>query len=306
MKVIRASVLGYCMGVRRAVDIAYRESRAAAEGLSSGGVPRRVCTLGPLIHNPQVLEDLRSRGARVLDEASLPEDLENHVILIRAHGVRPQAEEALIARGVRIVDATCPKVKANQMKARQLSREGYQIFLAGERRHSEIIGIQGYAPSCIIVADPGEAEQAAAQLCAGWEPAKNAFSSGKGTAKIALIGQTTLSAEEYRAIGEGIGKYFPQVERINTICQATAERQEALAALCGQVAAVVVAGGRESANTRRLRDIAEGRGKAVWLAESPEDIPPEIRAYQLIGLSAGASTPGWIIDALEERLLRMA
>jgi 4-hydroxy-3-methylbut-2-enyl diphosphate reductase len=281
MKVIRAQIQGYCMGVRRAVELAYAE----AENF-------RVYTMGPLIHNPQVLEDLRLRGVEALDEDNLPGDLSGSTVIIRAHGIKPELEAELARRGAVIRDATCPKVKASQMKARVLSEAGCRLFLAGEKHHGEVIGIQGYAPNCVIVANREEAEEAAAALAR--EPA--------APPETALIAQTTLSPEEYRAIGEGITRYLPRTEIINTICPATRDRQDSLKALCAEVDAVVIAGGRGSANTRRLLAIAEACGKPAVLVETAAALPPEFAAYPVVGLSAGASTPGEVIASIEAAL----
>jgi 4-hydroxy-3-methylbut-2-enyl diphosphate reductase len=267
------------MGVRRAVEIAYRE--AASSG--------RVYTIGPLIHNPQVLEDLRRRGVQALSEEDLPPDLSGATVLIRAHGITPQLEGELERRGARLVDATCPKVKASQMKARQLSEAGYRIFLAGERRHGELIGIQGYAPDCLVAANPQEAADCARRTGAQEVPT-------------ALIAQTTISTEEYTAIADAVRALLPQTEVIDTICPATRDRQDALRELSGQVEALIVAGGRLSANTRRLLAIAQSSGKPAWLVEGPEEIPPEALKFSVLGLSAGASTPDSVIDAIEDAL----
>ncbi|GHV89041.1 4-hydroxy-3-methylbut-2-enyl diphosphate reductase [Spirochaetia bacterium] len=302
MKLIKAEVLGYCMGVRRAVEMAYREADRVAAG---PGDSRRVYTMGPLIHNPQVLEDLRRRGVAVLDEDALPGDLQDAVVIIRAHGITPTLEAELVMRGACLIDATCPKVKASQMKARALSEAGYRIFLAGERRHGEVIGIQGFAPGCIIVANREEAEAAAEKLFRGFGRSRDG--DAPDSPKTALIAQTTLSPEEYQAIGEGIAKFFPQGEIVNTICKATRDRQDALKRLCAEVDAVIIAGGRESANTRRLLAIAQAQGRPAWLVESAADISGglagEIAAYPRVGLSAGASTPDGVIEAIEGALL---
>jgi len=257
---------------------------------SAGG--GRVFTMGPLIHNPQVLETLQARGIGVLDEGDLPASLEGVTVVIRAHGIPPALEARLRSLGASLEDATCLKVKASQEKARAFAAEGRRVFLAGEKDHGEIIGIQGYAPGCLIAADRLEAERAAEAVLAR-----------EGPVKAALIAQTTLSPEEYAAIGEILAARFPDLVITDTICLATRERQEALRDLCGQVDAVVVAGGRTSANTRRLFAIAEASGKPAVLAERPCDIPPEFAAYPTVGLSAGASTPDDLIEAIERRLI---
>jgi 4-hydroxy-3-methylbut-2-enyl diphosphate reductase len=300
MKILRAKILGFCMGVRRAVALAERE-------LQSPDAGRKYFTLGPLIHNPQVLESLKRRGLEILDEKNLPPNLPAAVVIIRAHGVSPAAEQELAARGARLVDATCPKVKANQLRARALAASGRRVFLAGEADHGEIIGIRGYvlaaaaeqrpgrAPFCAVVGNAAEAAAAAEQLSLE-EPG----------ARTALIGQTTISPEEYRAVGEGIRRFFPDLEIADTICGATRDRQEALRELCGRAGAVIVAGGRESANTRRLLAIARSLGKPCVLAEGPEDIPAGLGACKTVGICAGASTPDEVIDLIERRLEEQA
>jgi 4-hydroxy-3-methylbut-2-enyl diphosphate reductase len=297
MRVRRAETLGFCMGVRRAMEM-------ADEALShtERSRPGTVYAMGNLIHNPQAMQPLLERGLVVLDETNIPEDIQSAQVVIRAHGVSPGLETALTGRGALLVDATCPKVKASQIKAQELCRRGRRVFLAGERRHAEIIGIRGYAPDCVVVGSPAEAAAAAEKL-----------RREAGTPQTALIGQTTWDLAEYAAIAEAIRAYFPDLEVCDTICGATRARQDSLRALCAEVDAVIVAGGRESANTRRLLDIARsfpvagGCGKPAWLVETPGEIPHEIGRYDAVGLCAGASTPDALIDAIEEALLeRMA
>ncbi|MDR0524941.1 MAG: 4-hydroxy-3-methylbut-2-enyl diphosphate reductase [Spirochaetaceae bacterium] len=282
MQVIRASVLGFCMGVRRAVELAYREA-------GGGG---KIYTLGSLIHNPYVSVSLRNQGIGILKEEELPPDLQGATVIIRAHGITPALEGALVRRGARLADATCPKVKSGQMKARALTEGGYRIFLAGEAQHGEVIGLCGYAPDCLVVGNPWEAKAQAEKL-----------SSQGRKVKTALLGQTTISSEEYQSIAAEIQRYFPDLEIIDTICQATKERQRALTRLCDAADAVVIVGGKESANTRRLLAIAQARSKPAWLVESVGDIPADIDAYSTVGLSAGASTPDNLITLIERALI---
>ncbi len=268
------------MGVRRAVD----------KTITEAGHPR-VYTMGPLIHNPRVVEYLKERGVHILDEENIPGTLENTTVIIRAHGISPQLEKLLLSKQVRIVDATCPRVKANQLKARKFSEDGYTVFLAGEKHHGEIIGLKGYCPGCLAVGTADEAALAAEGLY------KN-----DPLSKCVLIGQTTISREEYEAIARKIKEYFPGLTVINTICGATKDRQEALRELCRQVDAVIIAGGRESSNTKRLLKIAEDMGKPAWLVEGKDDIPRDIGQYETVGISAGASTPEEVIREIEEAL----
>ena len=285
LQVIRASVLGFCMGVRRAVRLACAEAGRAQAG--------KVCSFGPLIHNPQALEELKRRGVEILDGSTLPENLSGVSVIIRAHGVSPQTEADLRRRGAALIDATCPKVKASQLKAAALANAGYWLFLAGEATHAEIAGIRGYVETafCAVAGCAAEAEEIAAKL-----------HEEDPDAKTALIAQTTISAEEYQAIGEAIARYFPDLEIAQTICTATKERQGSLRELLGKVDAVVIAGRKESANTRRLLAIAEASGKPCAFVETEADIPPAFFEFQTIGLAAGASTPDAVIDAVERAL----
>jgi 4-hydroxy-3-methylbut-2-enyl diphosphate reductase len=297
MKVLKAGVLGFCMGVRRAVKMA--EAELAKKD-------RRVFTMGPLIHNPQTLASLKDRGVRVLSEEDLASEdlsLEGAVVIIRAHGVSPAVEEELKNRGARIVDATCPRVKASQLAVRSLSSKGYVIFLAGEKNHGEIKGIRGYAAdaeNCIVVGNPAEAAEAvtAAKAAAGARK--------RSGVKAALVGQTTISEDEYEAVAEALRSGFPDLKVRRTICGATRDRQNALKELCGKSGGIVVAGGKDSANSRRLLAIARDRGKTAWLAESAGDLfaqaGPALRRCGVIGLSAGASTPDGVIAEIEEEL----
>jgi 4-hydroxy-3-methylbut-2-enyl diphosphate reductase len=289
------------MGVRRAMEM-------ADAALSQTGT---VYAMGSLIHNPQAMEALKQRGLMVLDEEKIPDDISGAAVIIRAHGVSPGLENMLIERGARLLDATCPKVKASQIRARELFRLGRRVFLAGEKRHAEIIGILGYAPDCIIVGSPAEAAAAAEKL----RREEKAGGRTPGELKTALIGQTTWDLAEYASIAQALRAYFPDLEVCNTVCGATEARQESLRSLCAVVDAVIVAGGRESANTRRLLDLARtfpgpegrggpgGRGKPAWLVETPAEIPGEIDRYDTVGLCAGASTPDALIDAIERALV---
>jgi len=280
------------MGVRRAVEMAAMaavESAAEKEDSCS-----HVYSLGPVIHNPEFLAVLESRGVVTINEFELPENLENSSVIIRAHGISPKTESELRNRGCGIIDATCPKVKASQLKAKELADEGYFLFLAGEAGHAEIKGILGYAKEgfCVTAESAAEAGKEAVKL---YET--------HGNVKTALLGQTTISENEYGAISESIKKYFPDLKIINTICAATAERQKALCELLDRVEAVVIAGGRESANTRRLLLIAEESGKPCVLAENAGEIPDSFKNFETVGLCAGASTPDSVIDDIERELL---
>jgi 4-hydroxy-3-methylbut-2-enyl diphosphate reductase len=290
---------------------------AELDARSAAGNPP-VFSLGPLIHNPQTLASLKKRGLAVLDEAGglcppdpagrqIPDSGEKPVVIIRAHGVSPRVEENLRANGFRVVDATCPRVKTSQNTAMDLAKRGLVVFIAGEKNHAEVKGIAGYVYSgaearadtpdkaspavCVIAGTVAEAEQAAADL-----------RRERPDAETALIAQTTFSEEEYGRIAAAIKKSFPNLELKDTICGATRRRQDALKKLCAEVDAVIVAGGRDSANTRRLLAIAGQCGKPCWLAETAADLPPELGRCRIAGLCAGASTPDDVIEEIAAAL----
>lgn len=274
------------MGVRRAVDMAAAASRQAE---SSGG---RVYSLGPLIHNPRVLEELERLGLRITD-GLLPHKLNGAVVVIRAHGVSPETEAALRDAGACLIDATCPRVKASQLKAASFARCGRRIFLAGEASHAEIAGIIGYAAAGFyaVAGSVAEAETLAASLY-----------SENPDAKTALLGQTTITEGEYNAVAEAVKKYFPDIEIALTICPATSEQQKSLRELAEIVDAIVIAGGKESANARRLLSVAQESRKPCVLVETAADIPQNFYRYETIGLAAGTSAPDSVMQEIEQAL----
>ena len=280
--------MGFCMGVRRTVDL----TRAAAleADSSANATAAQVFTLGPLIHNPCVLNDLKTLGVKIINE--IPPDLRGCIVIIRAHGVAPGLELHIRERGGRIIDATCPIVKKNQLTAKHFEQAGVRLFIAGEAGHAEITALSGYAPSGIVVGTSCEAECAAKKLHEA-EP----------DAKTAIIAQTTIDEHEFHITAEKIKKYFPALEICNTICSATAERQNSLRDLLKSVDALVVAGGRESANTRHLARIAAEHGTPCILAECAADIPADFLQYRTVGLCAGASTPDSVVDEIERALV---
>ena len=285
------------MGVRRAVNIALEAAKSPEA---------KVYTLGPLIHNSRVLGNLKNQGIGILAENEIEKIPPESTVIIRAHGTTVKLDKELKQRGVRILDATCFHVKENRKKAQDFAGKGYKIFLAGEKDHSEIIGIRSYVeascpaldvPNCLVVANPEEAECSASALFHNIAKTKTA-----SCFRCALIGQTTISNEEYNAIAEAIKKYFPNLEVVDTVCRATRDRQEALRKLCGQVNAIIIIGSRESANTRRLLALAKDYGKQGWLVETIQDIPPELRTFGTVGISAGASTPEDLITEIHKTL----
>ncbi|MGP1454671.1 MAG: 4-hydroxy-3-methylbut-2-enyl diphosphate reductase [Treponema sp.] len=280
----RAQVLGYCMGVQKAVD-AVLQALAVHQD-------KNIYTYGPLIHNPVTMQVLAEKGVRILDtERALREQLAPHsVVVIRAHGIAPEKRQELQESGAMVIDATCPHVVASQRQAARYAKNGYTVILAGDKNHGEIIGITGYVHAvpesrCIIVHSAVEA---------------SALTPIVGQA--VLLAQTTMKRLEYHAIAQIIEKKQPHLCVLETICAATDERQHALQDLAQQVDALLIIGGKNSANTQRLLQTARSTGKPAWIAETIADIPSALFQYHTVGLSAGASTPALSIDSIEEYL----
>jgi 4-hydroxy-3-methylbut-2-enyl diphosphate reductase len=290
MTIVRAEVLGMCMGVRRAETLARDAARRAKK------TGRRVFTYGPLIHNPQAILELQKEGVTALE----PEDFENgghdgeiqgSIVVVRAHGAPPEALARLSRLGVEVVDATCPRVLKSQSKAKILSEEGWKVVIAGDKAHGEVAGILGHAPSAVVAENAEQAKAEALRL------------SGN---KVALIAQTTMKESEFNAIAAEFRAICPHFLAISTLCPSTLDRQKALVRLAQTVDAIVVVGGKNSANTRRLAMAAAETGKPCWHVETEEELPGEIFSFERVGLTAGASTPDFIVDKVENFLLKGA
>lgn len=287
MMIVRAGVLGMCMGVRRAEASA---RQAADEGKRQG---RPVFSYGPLIHNPQAVAALEKAGVSVLDpgtfdSGSLDDKVAGSIVVIRAHGAPPEAFAHLRRLGVEIVDATCPRVLKSQKKARELLDRGYSVAIAGDRSHGEVAGILGYAPGAVAVENAIEAKA----LAEAWI-----------ARPVALIAQTTIKKSEYDAIVAQFEHLSPSFLAFKTLCPATADRQKALAELAGKVDALIVVGGKNSANTQRLFMAAKESGKPAWHIETAGELPRDIFTFGKVGLSAGASTPDSAVDEVEKLLM---
>ena len=281
MKIIRASVLGFCFGVRRAVELA---EKALAENPG-----KKVYSLGPLIHNENALRSLEEKGLHIVDESEI-EDLEKgSVVIIRAHGVAPSVTDTLERRGCVIIDATCPRVKASQKMVERYSSQNDYVVLTGDRNHGEVIGIAGY--------DGENFSQ-----IQDFEEAKNCeLSDREGVIEknVILLSQTTYSPKEFEKIENLFRQKFHNIAVMNTICPATNERQQALLELCQQVDGVLVVGGKNSANTKRLYQTAAANCKLAAHIQSASEIPEEFFALDKVGITAGASTPDSIIKDVE-------
>ncbi|MDR3074163.1 MAG: 4-hydroxy-3-methylbut-2-enyl diphosphate reductase [Deltaproteobacteria bacterium] len=284
MKVVRAESAGFCMGVNlalRRLDAALAASPKGPEGPGGG----RLVTLGPVIHNPKVIAGYAAKGVVCL--ASVEEAKPGDTALIRAHGVPREMERRLLDMGVTVIDATCPKVKQAQLAiAAERARSGGTLLLYGESEHPEVVGLVSYAENDAQVF-AGLDELEAIDL----DPAGTYFLAAQTT-------QDTVGFEPVRArVRERLGHDVPV---LHTICDATRKRQEEVLALAENVAAVVVVGGANSGNTRRLAGVAMGQGIKAFRVEDASELDPAFFAgLDSVGLTAGASTPKEYIDAVE-------
>lgn len=282
-QVIKADVLGFCMGVRRAVNAVNQALKEYND--------KRIYTLGPLIHNDYVLSNFKKQGIEVINENEIDKfkiDCDC-VVVIRAHGVTPSVCEKLKKTGCIVIDATCPRVLANQKKALDYARQGFTVIIAGDKKHGEVTALQGVVENasskCVIIANEREAEELDSV------PENTVF-----------ISQTTISQNEYDSISKILQKKQPTLKILHTICPATAERQQSLIDLCSSAESIVVIGGKNSANTQRLYATAKSLKPFSIYIESPDEIPDDFLKFERIGITAGASTPDSLIEAVENRL----
>lgn len=281
MEIKRASVLGFCFGVRRAVELA---EKALQEYKG-----KKVYSLGPLIHNESALKSLSEKGLEIVEENEINKIPKEVVVIIRAHGVGPGVINQLENKKCIIIDATCPRVKASQKMVEKYTHQNDYVVLTGDKNHGEVIGIAGYAgENFSLIQDYSEAMQ---------------FNIPKSEEKsIILLSQTTYSPIEFERIESLFKEKFSNLAVMNTICPATNERQDALIELCKKVDGVLVIGGKASANTKRLFQTAENNCKKAVHIQSSEDIPKEFYGLNCIGITAGASTPDSIIEEVEKNL----
>ena len=279
MGVKLAKTAGFCMGVKRAVDMVLDMVRQKGHGT--------IYTYGPLIHNPQTIELLRQRGIipirRLKEIKGAPAGA---FMVIRAHGISPGERKKIKEKGFRIIDATCPKVAHVQAIIRKRAGAGFTVLIAGDREHPEVNGLLGFAGEAgIVVGAPEEVDGLPALT------------------KVCVVAQTTQSLEEYAAIVRRVKERFPEAEIFDTICDSTEKRQTEIKALAAGADAVFIVGGRNSANTRRLAELAKLRGKPAFHIETADELKEiDVETYRRIGVSAGASTPNWIIGRVVDHL----
>ena len=271
MEVILADYLGFCYGVKRAITI-------AQENASSDG---KACTLGPIIHNPQMVERLRSEGVGTVDELA---EMDEGTIIIRSHGVGPRIYAEAERRGLELVDATCPHVKKAQLSAKALVDDGYSVVIIGEKRHPEVHSIFEWSDGKAAIVETEE-EAEALHSCA----------------KLGIVCQTTFSGAKFKQIVSRLLEKSRDIRIQRTICTATDQRQAAALALAAKVDLMLVIGGKNSANTTRLARICEEKCLTYHIETADELQDEWFDKIEKIGITAGASTPDWIIKEVYKK-----
>ena len=286
MKVIRAKSAGFCWGVERAIQVA-REEACGGE--------RRVYTDGPMIHNKQMMEALSHEDIREVgdyqskQDLSLPEEEEkDSVVVVRAHGISPQRRKYLKELGLPFRDGTCPDVGIIAGKVKLHAQKGYDIVIFGDREHPEVIGLLGYASGRgHVVANEADLESLPA------------FEGG-----VAMVSQSTMFTHEFQNLSAILSLKYPEKLVFDTFCGASKVRQSDLVSLVERGAeAIVVIGGRHSANTKKLAKLAAANDRPTFHVETADDLNAEsFSSFSLVGVTAGASTPEFIIRSVCERL----
>ncbi len=272
IQIIKASKMGFCFGVNRAV-------RMTEESLKKD---KEVFILGNLIHNPQEVQRLAHMGAIVIES---PDEITQGTLIIRSHGISPEEYNKALSMGLNIVDATCPYVRKVQSLADKLYKEGYQVIITGEKEHPEVRGILGYAPEAFIVSDISDLEK---------------IHTDRHTA---LLSQTTQKREIFLAVVSYLIDKTFELRSFNTICSATEERQKSACELAEKVDFMVVIGGNNSANTNKLVTMCRNKGITAYHVETDNEIKEEWFFNNVkVGITAGASTPEWLIDKVIDRI----
>lgn len=269
-----AKVAGYCFGIQNAIEI-------AEKSLEENSGP--IYSLGDISHNHQEMQRLQEKGISKIDDV---DQIDSGTVIIRTHGVSKEIIEKLESKDINIIDATCPYVKNIHKKVEKFDREGYQIVIIGNQNHPEVIGSKGWSSKDAVIISTIEEAKALDDYD-----------------KICIVAQTTFINEKFNEIVEVLRTKSRDILVFNTICSATALRQEAAVELAKQVDGMVVVGGYHSSNTQKLKEVCEAHCKNIWHVETAEDLDLEsLKSLDSIGLTAGASTPVWLIEEVTEKM----
>ncbi|MEG1458027.1 MAG: 4-hydroxy-3-methylbut-2-enyl diphosphate reductase [Acetivibrio sp.] len=274
-KINLAKSAGFCFGVKRAMDVVY------------GAIckEKQVYTYGPIIHNDQVVKDLEDSGVTVIDSLNSLSKLKKGIIIIRSHGISRNEYEKIEKSGFEILDATCPFVKKIHQKVAEKSKEGYAIIIVGNDGHPEVEGIKGWCnENYFVIGSTEEAE-------------KYALSKDEN---VFVVAQTTFNYKKFKDIVEIISKKGYDILALNTICNATEERQSEARDLAKVSDAMIVIGGKQSSNSQRLYEICKEECDDTYYIQTLVDLDlNKLRSFRSVGITAGASTPNNIIKEVQ-------
>ena len=273
MDVTVAKTAGFCFGVKRAVEKVY-------EQIEKGKTP--IYTFGPIIHNEEVVRDLEERGVKVLETEKELRQLTDGVVVIRSHGVGKDIYDILEKNGIEIIDATCPFVKKIHRIVSEQNENGRRVIIVGNGKHPEVEGIKGWGNDDTLVIETAE------------EFEKLQISDGE---KLCIVAQTTFNYNKFQDLVEKFSKTRYDILVLNTICNATQERQVEARQIASQVDVMIVIGGRNSSNTQKLYEICRRECKETYYIQTLKDFKPEkAGSVRSVGITAGASTPNQIIE----------
>ena len=279
MEVTVAKSAGFCFGVKRAVDTVY-------EQIEKGQKP--VYTYGPIIHNEQVVEDLAARGVQVIRSEEELERITEGTVIIRSHGVPRRICDKIKAQGLTLVDATCPFVRKIHRIVEQESEKGNHIVIIGSEPHPEVEGIKGWASGPVTVISTEEEARSFVP-----ENGKN----------VSIVAQTTFNYNKFKDLVEIFSKKSYDISVLNTICNATEERQTEARDLARTADAMIVIGGRHSSNTQKLYEICKEECKNTYFIETLVDLDTKpFQSFGRVGITAGASTPNKIIEEVQKHV----
>ena len=280
MKVIKAKTAGFCFGVKRAVDTVYEQVEKC------GG--KNIYTYGPIIHNEEVVKDMGQKGVTVLRSEEELDALEEGIVIIRSHGVEKRIYDKLNARGIGIVDATCPFVKKIHNIVSEQSAQGKYIVIIGNPEHPEVQGIRGWAGERVcVIQNSDDAEK--------FSPDENE--------KICVVSQTTFNYNKFKDLVEIISEKSYYVSVLNTICNATKERQTEAESIAETVDAMIVIGDKHSSNTQKLFEICRGACNNTYYIQTLDDLDlNQLGSVETVGITAGASTPNNIIEEVQNNV----
>ena len=281
MNVELAKTAGFCFGVKRAVDTVYQQIEQYRG--------EKIFTYGPIIHNEEVIKDLRSHGVEVLNDEEELKTADADVVVIRSHGVAKYIYDILEERGITCVDATCPFVKKIHKIVAEKSAEGSYIVIVGNGEHPEVQGIRGWAGEQVTVVQKQEDAER--------------FELPDKDQKVCIVAQTTFNYNKFKELVEIISKKRYDIVVLNTICNATKERQTEARQIAARVDAMVVIGDKRSSNTQKLFEICKEECLNTYYIQTLDDLDiNQLRSVESVGITAGASTPNKIIEEVQNNV----